>query len=332
MNARTLRIIAAVVVVMALIVFFMDTTDESDTTGAGETLLPDLKSQINSVSKVSIAMPDGGETLTLFNDGATWVVPEKGDYPADVGKIREVLLAIADAKGIERKTSNPERYEQIGVHDDGTRMSIEGDGFSYGLVVGNVAQSRYRYVRVADQEQSWLIDKNPDLPDNAGGWLNSDLIDIDAARVRSVTITHSDGESIHISKADAEESNFTVDEIPDGRELSYPSVANGIGGALNDLKLDDVRKGTPADGAVLAVLETFDGLQVTVQSEKTDGTTWIAFNATASDDAEEGIADEAQTINASTSGWQYQVPGYKADLLARRWDDILKAPETEEQP
>lgn len=324
-NAHTLKLIGVVVVVLGAVLFFMDSTDKRDTVADGETLLPELRAQINAITKISVTMSDKGEALTLVNNGNTWVVTEKDDFPADVGKIRKVLLAIADAKTIERKTANPDRYEQLGVDETGTRVKIDGPGFTYEIIVGKSAQSNYRYVRLASQQQSWLIDKNPDLPADSGGWLKSDIIDIDASRVSAVRITHSSGDQIRLSKAAAEDTNFTVEDIPEGRELSYPTVANGIGGALNDLKLDDVRKGTPASEAVLTVVDTFDGLQVTVQSEKTDDETWIALSATGSGES----ATEADAINAAVAGWLYRVPTYKANLLVRNWADILKAVDSE---
>jgi hypothetical protein len=39
--------------------------------------------------------------------------------------------------------------------------------------------------------------------------------------------------------------------------------------------------------------------------------------------------EEASTINARHDGWQYRIPDYKGNLLARRWNDILKAEDEE---
>jgi hypothetical protein len=59
----------------------------------------------------------------------------------------------------------------------------------------------------------------------------------------------------------------------------------------------------------------------------TDASTHEA--APESSDAESGVTaeEEANSINARHAGWQYRVPDYKANLLARRWADILKADE-----
>jgi hypothetical protein len=71
---------------------------------------------------------------------------------------------------------------------------------------------------MADDNQSWLIDKNPELPPNAAGWLASDLLDIDTARIRSVSIRHEDGETLRLEKASAEDTSYSV--------LIFPKAGN----------------------------------------------------------------------------------------------------------
>ena len=46
--------------------------------------------------------------------------------------------------------------------------------------------------------------------------------------------------SSRISKTGPELANFEVADVPTGRELSYPGVANVIGNALRELNLEDV--------------------------------------------------------------------------------------------
>ena len=50
-------------------------------------------------------------------------------------------------------------------------------------------------------------------------------------------------------------------------------------------------------------------------------------DAEPSPDAEAAVSaeEEADLINARHARWQYRIPDYKANLLARRWTDILKA-------
>ena len=47
----------------------------------------------------------------------TYLVAERADYPADLPKLKKLLLAMGDAKIREEKTSNPDSYAVIGVED-----------------------------------------------------------------------------------------------------------------------------------------------------------------------------------------------------------------------
>ena len=136
-------------------------------------------------------------------------------------------------------------------------------------------------------------------------------------------IEHADGESIVIEKSDAQQTTFDVVDIPSDRELSYATVANATGGALSTLELDEVRRAVDGSADVTTSFETWDGLQIVVAITEDDETAWLAFIAnSATPDA--AAAAQAHAINARLSGWQYQVPGYKKDPMARRWDDLLK--------
>ena len=41
--------------------------------------------------------------------------------------------------------------------------------------------------------------------------------------------------------------------------------------------------------------------------------------------------DEWTAIQARTNSWAYRIADYKANLLTRRWVDILKAESTDEE-
>jgi hypothetical protein len=390
MNSATLKWLAIATVTLLIVMIAVDQTEKGDTVSGGEYLIPGLKERINDVSAIAVTGSGDTESVNITRDDDGWQVKEKGGYPADVGKLREVLLAIADARKLEQKTANPELFAQLGVAEPGAEsaadsdegrgsmIEISGDDSSddlkYAVIIGNVAQTKNRYVRMADDNQSWLIDKNPELPPSAAGWLASGLLDVDAARIRSVSIRHEDGETLQLEKATAGDASYAVLNIPEGRELSYPTVANGIAGVLKGLTLDDVRRSDAGELKSTSVFTTFDGLVISVHRYQDGDTAWITLAAefvpadvpvAASDESAaeppvseevaveqateessdqssaeptdeskaaqsgETAEDEAANINARHAGWQYRVPDYKGNLLARRWNDILKAVDEE---
>jgi hypothetical protein len=326
MNKNTLRLLLFVVVVLVAALWLIESGGDSDLPEAGTPLLPDLRAVANDIDAVTVQRA-GQPPLTIQRSAGGWIVPDRGDYPANVDALRALLLAMAEAAVVEAKTANPALHDRLGVGapstEDSTAVLVSartGDN-EFAVVFGNVAQGSYRYARIADQDQSWLIDQNPDLPAGVADWLDKDIVDIDSSQVRSVTVSHPDGETISISKSAEADTNFDVADIPEGRQLTYSTVANGIAGALNDLDLDDVRPATgSADGAVLATFETFNDLRVVARTATDDDGHWLTLGV-------EGLAGETEELLAlrqRIDGWEFRIADYKANLLTRRWEDILE--------
>jgi hypothetical protein len=333
-SSRTVTLLAIGVVVLFAAVFLMNQNGDDRSTESG-LLLPELEETINDIDTVTITGAEG--TVTVSNEGGRWVVPEKHGYPADTATLRSLLLALADARKIEQKTANPELYGHLGVGDPADEegggvlvKATQTDGAEpVAVILGDPAQGDYRYARLPDKEASWLIDRNPDVPDSAGEWLLQEIIDIPPSDIRSAEVRHADGEIIRIMKQSAEETNFRVADIPEGRELSYPSVANGTAGVLSDLRLEDVRPAAAGGGepAATVSLATFDGLEIDLDvwredssaeetgDEGTAAATWIALEASASERSETPATpeDASQTAGgAEVTSEADEAPGEAA--------------------
>jgi len=302
MTSRTLGILAAALVVLALLAVYGQRRDVSPPSRSGELLLPQLEASLDRIDRVRIATA-GSETVATLERGTdAWTVAERDGYAADIGKIREVLRGLADAKIVEEKTSNPAYYDRLGVSDIGSDdargvevAAFAGDEPVVSVIVGDSVGGNHRYVRVGGEETSYEVDAKLEVPRTLRDWLDRTIVDVPSTRIASVTIEHPDGETLEISKKSSSQTNFDVHDIPEGRELSYAGVANSIAGALRDLKLDDVRQA--ADDAedapkTTTTFRTFDGLVVVATTIERDGERWVRFSARAEAAASES-SDEA---------------------------------------
>src|SRR5690606_2118145 len=302
MTSRTMGILAAALVVLALLAVYGQRRDVSPPSRSGELLLPQLEASLDRIDRVRIATA-GNETVATLERGTdAWTVAERHGYAADIGKIREVLRGLADAKIVEEKTSNPAYYDRLGVSDidsaDARGVEVAafaGDEPVATVIVGDSVGSNHRYVRIGGERTSHEVDAKLEVPRTVRDWLDRTIVDVPSTRVASVTIEHPDGETLRISKNDSGQTNFDVHDIPEGRELSYAGVANSIAGALRDLKLDDVRQA--ADDAedapkTTTTFRTFDGLVVVATTIERDGERWVRFSARAEAAASES-SDEA---------------------------------------
>lgn len=309
-------------------------------------LLPDLKGQLNDVRRVVVTGPGNVVIATLERGTDLWTIAERNNYPADVGKIRKNLLALADARIVEEKTSSPEFYERLGVQDladegaDGVQLTLTGEKELASVIIGKAQSGSpdYSYARRAGEATSWLITGQFDPGKTGGEWLERALIDIPAERIESVTINDPVHGTLHISRpaaeattaaapeAPEEPAEFAVSGIPAGRELSYPGVANTVAAALADLQLEDVQTrdalGTFPGKPVVARFVTTDGLVVETSAWQLPFGTRVTFLASGEGEA----ATEAAVLNVRLGGWVYTLPGYKTEQLTRQMTDLLAPP------
>ena len=361
MNSKTLSILATIAVIAALLAVVgqrLDRGSGRNANSVGTPLVPGLQESLNTIERLTITASANNPVTTLERIDDTWVVKEQDGYPADIAKIREALVDLAEARIAEEKTSNPDFYSRLGVdpiaaeNARGIAVTIEAaDIVLPALILGDVSGTSYRFARQADASLSVLIDRDPDLPPDPTQWVLPEIIDVRSTRVQRVEITHADGERIVISKLARDESNFSVDDVPEGRELQYPTVANVIGNALRELRLESAARAEDSapEPRVETEFWTFDGLVVTATGVLYDDEPWLSFSARfeadqalqfATEDVAGSVADEASAddavdveaeataINDRLNGWRYRIAAHQYDQMTRRFADLLKAPET----
>src|SRR5690606_9901598 len=165
-NNRTLIGIGIAALVALVAAFVIQQAREPTRADAGDTasewLLPELHGHVNDVDRIALSGAEGKPIATIERGEEGWIVANKGGYPADVAKLRELLLKLGDAKLVEPKTANSERYAALEVGDvaakdaKGTLVEIGGLAKPVKLIVGKAdSHGGGTYVRRADDAQSW---------------------------------------------------------------------------------------------------------------------------------------------------------------------------------
>jgi hypothetical protein len=324
---RVGALLAAAVVVIALGLWASSRKIQDAQTGAGAPVITGLKAQINDVSEVRISRGDGSKA-TLRKGPTNWVVAER-EYPADSGKVRKLLLDLSELAVVEAKTSDPEKYSQLGVEDvttptaGGTRVELVTPEKVHGVIIGKASGMKSAYVRATDAKQSMLATPQVMLDADPQRWLDTTLLDIADSRIREVEVTPASGPSYKISRENKDQADFTFTGVPKGRELSSPGAASGVSRELAGLTLTDVRKvSAPAPGAApKAVFRTFDGLEIQLQGQQDGERRYVAV--TSQSTAKE-TADEATKLAARTRDWQFEIPNYKYDGMFKPLEELLK--------
>jgi hypothetical protein len=118
MTSRRLLILglAAIVAIVAG-VWLAGRQGSSGTSAATGALYPGLKEQLNAVNAVRLYKAGDARVVELVRKDDAWKVSDRDNYPADESKVRKLLIALADAKIAEQKTSDAQQYATLGVED-----------------------------------------------------------------------------------------------------------------------------------------------------------------------------------------------------------------------
>jgi hypothetical protein len=282
MKAKTLGILAGItIIIIGLAVFLNQDTTKPLSKGRG-LVFPELMAKINDVTELTIEST--GETVTLVRQENSWGVKEKNHYPAALEKVKGSLVGMAELRFREPKTTNPDLYEKLGLQDqtqEGSRATLvtiraNQNQEAAKLLIGDQRPAKENpslseiYVRKPDDPQTWLVTGKLPLERTVIEWLDQDILNLEGTRVSRVRVMHPGGESLTVQKTSPDALDFQIADIPKGYKVQSQFNVNNVVNALSQLTLDDVKEeeATESEGqpGVKAVLETFDGLKVTVQT------------------------------------------------------------------
>jgi hypothetical protein len=337
MQSRSLILLAsATAVLVAIAIVVLVSGDRGVSRAApGQPAFPALAAKLGDVVSVSVSRE--GTTITLIRDGDSWLVAEKGNYPAKAAKISQIVRAMADLTLVEPKTQNPDLYPRLEVEDPGNGKSAlvaVKDKSGGDLAQAIVGKRRYDrlgagndgvYLRKPGEAQSWLARGTLDPSGDPASWLDRQIIDISEKKIAKVTLTQPDGSKLVIGRA-APDASFAVEDAPADAKFKSESTIGGPAAALETLDLDDVKPAgelpVPDKDVVTASFITFDGVTVDLRLIERDKSNWIAIYATGSGSAEA----EAKKIENKVSHWTYAIPAYKANLLKTKLADLVEPP------
>jgi hypothetical protein len=311
----------------------------------GGALLPALANELGTVTTLSLRKGSATPTLTLHEQGGRWTVTDRGDYPADVTKLRRLLLALNDARIVEEKTSNPASFPVIGVEDPalpgatGTEITITAPMGKLAVIVGKPT-GEGNFVRRGGENTSYVVQPGISFEAEPRYWIDSRLLDIAAPAIQSIEIKPPTGPSYTVRRARAvtgaaaaagataapgtpatpgtpaasSATNFTLDTVPHGRKAADAAALAPSPTTYSGLTADDV---TPVGGvdfskATVATLTTADGNVLTLTGVTIADKHWIQVQATKDAD-----------LNAKAAGRAFEISGYRYDAIFRPLEQLL---------
>ena len=344
MKSKTIGLLAGITLLGIVLAIVVNREPASTIPQSGQMLFPEFMSVVNDVNEVVLETKE--QTITLVRTGQAWGVKEKAGYRADVEKVKQAVVGLADLRIHEPKTKNPELYERLGLQNSNQEGSPSktvtvktADNPEVAkLVVGNQKPAKGNprmsdiYVRKPDDPQTWLVIGNLPLETVSGEWLDKEITALPTKRVHQVTVTHPKGETLHLSKAKPEDLDFQLDSIPTGSKISSQFNVNNVVGTLVQLSLEDVKPEAEIDFSsnpgVSAVLETFDGLRLHIHTVKHSENVFAKVSAEFDDNLIQALEPEPKAEESQKAEQVGAEEGNKsADAEPAKKDSILMKPE-----
>ncbi|MFV0297980.1 MAG: DUF4340 domain-containing protein [Hyphomicrobiaceae bacterium] len=263
--------VAAFLSVIAALAVYASTNRWSNESIEGAALVPGLSSKLANVKAIEITQ--GGKTLTIAQGDKGWQLREKGGYPARLAAVRTLLLALADSKLVEPKTSLKDKLGLLELEDPAgkdakskrVRLLNGSNGVMADLVFGKTHYDAFgsgrggTYVRNANENQSWLATGDAKISSNITDWTDVSLFKVDKDDIEKVVLTPAGEKPIVIAKGpppepatpapnkDEEKAKLEKSPTPPKAEkdkAKYHVVDMPAGEVLKkDARLDDIPDG-----------------------------------------------------------------------------------------
>lgn len=336
MRQRTLGILILVCVIsVAAAVFAVSRgVDDPRFERIGEPVFPGLIDRVNDISEFLVESKKG--RLTIHREGKIWRLKESDNHLASPNEVFKAIVGVAELKYFEPKTERSDRYARLKLQDpgkagEGRRLTLKAGSetvadvivgreklFLPGRTVGGV------YFRQPGNAASWLGEGSPDAGGEPKDWLAREIVNVATSRMKQITVRHSDGETLFVSKANSDDKAFVLDGIPAGRRLKYDSDVDQIASILERLEMEDARKVSSVavdfNGALVVEAETFDGLVGVLEIVEREDVRWLRIRFEGRSDA---TRQEAEGHTARTADWLYIMPKYEVVPVQRRMRDLL---------
>ena len=183
--------------------------------------------------------------------GDRWAALERHGYPVDRKRVRDLVVALADMRLIERKTAQPERYDRLEVEAPMPRSAVRagppGGREWHGAGRGDHRQAalspdRHRAVRdvsAATGRGAKLARerRHPDRPEVAR-WLDGEIVDLDP-EIRRIEISVRAIPSYAAGGTKPGE-ELQLAGLAEDEALKEDADLNRLTGALSSVRLDDV--------------------------------------------------------------------------------------------
>jgi Domain of unknown function (DUF4340) len=286
MNARLAAILVVLLVVLgggALLYQQQERARRPENVGTlGRALFKELKAA--DIAAITIAEPKA--TLTVQRKDERWVIAERGDFPADLSKVREFVLKVIGLKVGQSEPLGEKDRARLNLDASGTRVEFLG---ADGKPLGALVAGKKHFKREVENPDKAIPDgRFVVLPGEAGtAYLVADPLTQATARtsewidrasfqvekVKTLEVRYPEGSGYRIERP-ADNAEWKLVGAKPGEKLEIPK-ANAASYSLQLLELADVApkdaSDTGLDKPIRIDATTLDGAAYAIRVGKLAG-------------------------------------------------------------
>jgi hypothetical protein len=342
MNTKQLAVLGAVAVLaLGATAWTIRTSPQSVASDRrGERVFPELLSRANDV--VTIAIRDDDRTFTVERRGDGFFDKDSG-YVVRPESFRDIVGGAASLSFEESKTSDPNRYADLGLGEPGKGLGDkagrevvmrDAKGAVLGAVfVGNrdntVGGARGgTFIRFPGQQQTYLARGEMRVPVPHAAWFEINLINFTRDKLARLELKG------------AGQGDYVMTSEPKGAELKLVTEVTGRqpdGGRIlrlsfmvDPISFQDVRapKAEPKPDARQYIATSHEGLRVTVTSVGEQKEGWVRMQVDTLPDATEAAKKEAADLAPKMHGFEFKLSDNDIMQMAWTLQDVTTEPKS----
>lgn len=286
MNARLALILVVLLAVLggAAVIYYQQERSRAPATTEvlGRPVLPDLKAA--EVASIRIVEPKA--ELTLQRKDERWVIVERDNFPADLGKVRSFVLQALSLKIGQTEPIGEKDRARLNVDDSGTKVEFRDAAGKplASLTVGKKyfkrevadpgkAKADGRFVAVPNEAKRVYLVGEPleQASARSADWIDRTSFQVE--KVKTLEVRYPDDGGWRIER-DADSADWRLAGAKPGEKLDF-TKANSASYSLSLLELADVAgkdaKETGLDQPTRIEATTLDGLSYDIKVGRLQG-------------------------------------------------------------
>jgi hypothetical protein len=343
MNARIALILVVLLAVLgggALLYQHQERSRRPENVGTlGRNLFKDLKAA--EVAAIRIVEPKS--TLTVRQKDNRWVLAERGDFPADVAKVREFVVQALSLKVGQSEPIGDQDRARLNLDESGTQVEFAGaDGKPLSrLIVGKKyfkrevdnpekARADGRFVALPGEPKTVYIVSDPlnQASARSAAWIDKTSFKVE--KVKTLEVRYPEGGGYRIERAGDSADWRLAGARPD--EKLEVTKANAASYSLGLLELADVApKDTALEAPVSIQASTLDGLLYSIKVGKLQGDNYpVSFSSSGVLRKNEKDAERLKQVEERLprekllSDYVLLIPKSKLEDTLRKRSDMLE--------